>query len=380
MKRVGNSFKEIFGGVIALIIGICLLWWNEGNNVKNLKTTAEMEKVYVDVKSDSVDSSNEGKLVATHGKVINEEELTDSTFGVTIKTPIMKRIVEVYQWEEDSSTDDDGHTTYRYSKEWSSDIIDSSDFHNKTGHENPTQKPYNDEVKTSSDVKVNAFTLSNDQVNRLSTNGQFTDFNEETLNALNLKVSNNYITTSEDLSNPQIGDTRISFVYNNSTDLSVLAVQSGNSFVSFVSKSGKKVNRVMDGNRSGIDMITTIKKENNFLKWILRLIGVTLLVAGFAAILKPISAITSYVPIVGSLVDTAVGLVALLLGLSLGLIIIALAWIRFRPLLGIGLLAAAGLLLFLLNKKGKNQTPSKENVQQPVQTPEQQDQNNNNQI
>ena len=261
MKRVGNSFKGIFGGFIALIIGICLLWWNEGNNVKNLKTTAEMEKTYIDVKSDSVDSNNDGKLIATHGKVINEEELSDTTFGVTIKTPIKKRIVEVYQWEEDSSTDDDGHTTYRYSKEWSSDIIDSSDFHNKTGHENPTQKLYNDEVKTSSDVKVNAFTLSNDQVNSLSTNGKFTDFNEETLNALNLKVSNNYVTTSIDLSNPQIGDTRISFVYNNSTELSVLAVQSGNSFVSFVSKSGKKVNRVMDGTHSGMDMITTIKKE-----------------------------------------------------------------------------------------------------------------------
>ena len=375
MKRIGNSFKGIFGGFIAILIGVGLLWWNEGNNVRNIKTTAEMEKSYVDVKSDSVDSTNDGKLVATYGKLINEEELTDSTFGVTIKTPLMKRIVEVYQWDEDSSTDEDGNTTYTYEKKWSSDIIDSSSFHRKD-HTNPTQKLYNDETLTSSNVKLNAFTLSNEQVNRLSTNGNFTDFNQEILTSLNLKVFNNYITTSEDLNNPQIGDTRISFVYNNSTDISVLAVQKGDSFVDFVSGAGKKVNRIMDGTHSGADMINTIKKENNILKWILRAVGIILLIAGFGTILKPLSAITSYVPIVGNLVDTAVGLVALLLGLSLGLIVIAIAWIRFRPLIGIGLLAAAGALIFLVVKKGKKDKPNDQqmtnssdnmqNFQQPI--------------
>ena len=50
MKRVGNSFKGVLGGIIAIIIGVVVLWWNEGNNVRNLKTTAEMEKSFIDVK------------------------------------------------------------------------------------------------------------------------------------------------------------------------------------------------------------------------------------------------------------------------------------------------------------------------------------------
>ena len=118
MKRIGNSFKGILGGIVVIIIGVCLLWWNEGNNVKNLKTTAEMDKTVIDVKSDSIDSKNDGKLIATSGKLINEKELTDSKFGVTVKTPILKRLVEVYQWDEESHTDDDGDTTYSYEKKW----------------------------------------------------------------------------------------------------------------------------------------------------------------------------------------------------------------------------------------------------------------------
>lgn len=352
MERIGNSFKGILGGFVLIIIGICLLWWNEGNNVKNLKTTAEMEDAVIDVKSDKINPKNEGKLIATHGVLTNEKELTDETFGVTIKTPILKRVVEVYQWVEESNNDDDGNTTYSYKKEWSDDLIDSSEFHN-AGHDNPKEKKYEDKTFTSDDVKVGKFSLSSEQIEKLSTKGEYTDFNQEKADESSLKISSKYLTNSEDLENPQIGDIRISFVYNNSKDVSVLAVQSDNSFVDFVSKAGKTVNRIMDGNHSGIDMINVIKGENKFLKWLLRIFGVLFCVGGFSAILKPISAITSFVPILGSLVGTAVGFVAFILGLSLSLIVIAIAWIRFRPILGISLLAVVVVLLIFLIIRGK---------------------------
>ena len=352
MKRVGNSFKGIFGGVIAIVIGVILLWWNEGNNVRNIKSTAEMEKIYVDVKSDAIDPNNEGKLIATSGKLVNEEELTDSTSGVTIKTPYMRRIVEVYQWEEDSDTDEDGDTTYTYKKKWSSDIINSTSFH-QSGHDNPLQKPYQDEMYYSSKVTLGAFTLSSNQVQSLSTNGNFNSYDVNKIAELNLYVSGNYITSSTDLNNPKIGDTRISFVYNNSTDISILAVQQGETFVDFVSKEGVSTNRVMDGVHSGIEMINIIKQENNMLKWILRAAGIILLFMGFATILKPISAITSYVPILGNLVGSAVGIVSFVLGLILGLLVITIAWIRFRPVLGICLLVVIAVLIAFLIIRGK---------------------------
>ena len=357
MNRIGNSFKGVVGGFIFLVLGVILLWWNEGNNVKNLKTTAELEDSYVDVKSNKVDSKNDGKLIATHGKLINEKELTDETFGVTIKTPIMKRTVEVYQWKENSNTDKDGNTTYSYDKDWSERLIDSSDFH-ETGHDNPTSKLYEDKTYTSDDVKVGAFSLSSEQVEKLSTKANFTEFNQETINGLNLKITNNYITNSEDFENPKIGDVRISFTFNNSTEVSVLAIQSDDSFIDFTSKAGKKVNRIVDGSHNGKDMIESIRSEDKFMKWILRFFGFIICMAGFRTILKPISAITSYVPLLGSLVGTAMGLVSFVLSLSLSLFVIAIAWIRFRPIVGISLIAiVVALIIFLIirSKKKKNQ-------------------------
>lgn len=357
MNRIGNSFKGVVGGFIFLVLGVILLWWNEGNNVKNLKTTAELEDSYVDVKSNKVESKNDGKLVATHGKLINEKELTDETFGVTIKTPIMKRTVEVYQWKETSNTDKDGNTTYSYNKDWSERLIDSSEFH-ETGHDNPTSKLYEDKTYTSDDVKVGAFSLSSEQVEKLSTKANFTEFNQETINGLNLKITNNYITNSEDFENPKIGDVRITFTFNNSTEVSVLAIQSDDSFVTFTSKAGKKVNRIVDGSHNGKDMIESIRSEDKFMKWILRFFGFIICMAGFRTILKPISAISSYVPLLGSLVGTAMGLVSFVLSLSLSLFVIAIAWIRFRPIVGISLIAiVVALIIFLIirSKKKKNQ-------------------------
>lgn len=365
MKEVGNSFKGILGGVIVIIIGVVLLWWNEGNNVKNLKTTAEMEKIFIDVKSDSIDSKNDGKLVATSGKLINEEELTDSMFGVTVKTPIMRRIVEMYQWDEDSSTHD-GKTRYTYKKKWNDTLIDSSSFH-KSGHENPSQKLYENEIYTSSDVKVGAFSLSSQQINRLSTNRSYTDFNQDIIGGLNLKISENYITNSNDLNNPAIGDIRISFNYNASTEVSVLAVQTGSSFSSFTSSVGKNINKIMDGTHTGKEMIESIKAENNFLKWILRLVGALLCIIGFGTILKPISTISGFIPILGGVVGMAVELISFVLGLCLSLIVIAIAWIRFRPLVGIGLIAiAAALIAFLILRGKKTDVNEQNNIQQPT--------------
>ena len=213
MKKIGDSFKGILGGIISIILGIGILWWNEGNNVKNLKTTAEMEKSYIDVSSDKIDEANEGKLVATNGKLINEKELTDETFSVKVKTPLLKRVVEVYQWEEESKTEDDV-TTYSYKKVWSSDLIDSSNFNDKK-YVNPTTKPYNDEEFKSDDVRVGAFILSNEQISDLSTNGEVNTYNTEKITELGFVTNGKYVTNSKELNNPQIGDVRISFVYNN---------------------------------------------------------------------------------------------------------------------------------------------------------------------
>ena len=135
MKKIKNSFGGVIGGLILLVVGTCLLWWNEGNNVKNIATTNEVEKTAIEVKSDKVESNNEGKLVIVSDKLnVIDEKVEDPDFNVSTKTAKLKRKVEIYQWEENESTDEDGNTTYSYEKKWSEELIDSSNF-NKSGHE-----------------------------------------------------------------------------------------------------------------------------------------------------------------------------------------------------------------------------------------------------
>lgn len=352
MKKIGDSFKGIFGGFIFIIIGIILLWWNEGNNVKNIKTTQEMGKNYIQIGSETIDNNNEGKLVATNGKLIYEEELKDTVFNVSIIAPYLERIVEVYQWEEEEHSDDDG-TTYEYKKVWSDELIDSSHFH-KGGYENVTVKPYENNMVISSDVKLGAFKLPNDMITGLKANKNITSFDESVITSLDYKVSSIYITNSADLNKPEIGDIRISFVYPDYTEASVIATQSSSTFSPFVSSSGKTISRIEDGIHTGEELIKNIENENKLIKWMLRLFGFVAIFAGFSTILKPLSTITGFVPILGGLVNSAVGLIAFILGLIISLIVIAIAWIAFRPIIGISLLIVVGALIFFLIKKKNN--------------------------
>ena len=65
MKKIGQSFSGVIIGFILVVVGIGILWWNEGNNVSNLRSVSEGLKNYVDVSSTEVDNENEGKLVTS---------------------------------------------------------------------------------------------------------------------------------------------------------------------------------------------------------------------------------------------------------------------------------------------------------------------------
>ena len=62
---MANNTKKgsgILGGLILLVAGVGILWSNEGRTVKTQSAISEASKNYIQVKSDSVDSKNEGKL------------------------------------------------------------------------------------------------------------------------------------------------------------------------------------------------------------------------------------------------------------------------------------------------------------------------------
>ena len=73
-------------------------------------------------------------------------------------------------------------------------------------------------------------------------------------------------------------------------------------------------------------------------------------------ILWPFSVLADVVPFFGSLVGLGAGLIAGLVGAAWSCLIIAVAWVRFRPLLAVTLAGAAVVLVvlaFIARKGGK---------------------------
>lgn len=122
---MNNNTKKgsgILGGLIFLVVGIVILWSNEGRTVKTQSAILEAEKNYIQVKSDKINSKNDGKLVATKGKIIADslDELKDDIFGINVKAVKLRRVVEMYQWEEECEEDDNNNTKCTYEKVWNS--------------------------------------------------------------------------------------------------------------------------------------------------------------------------------------------------------------------------------------------------------------------
>ena len=85
-------------------------------------------------------------------------------------------------------------------------------------------------------------------------------------------------------------------------------------------------------------MFASARKSNKLLTWGIRIGGFLLMALGLKVLLEPLAVLADVLPIVGSILRVGTGFVALLCSFVLSLITIAMAWIVYRPLLGIALL------------------------------------------
>ncbi len=351
-----NPIKLIGGGLLALVIGALMLWFNEGNNVKNIKTVEEARGALVNIKVNEIDKNNEGKLVSTNGEIqVVDEFLLDEQFGFKVYgTGHLLRRVEMYQWVEKEENDGDT-TTYSYDKVWDDEINDSSKF-NQKNHENPTTMPYESYNIYANEIKLGAFNLSSEQIQMLTATTSVPL--DGTIVIPDGYVKNgNYITNSKNSAAPEVGDIRISYVKNNYSVVSILAKQDGNSFTGYTSEAGKVLNELKEGKLSGEEMINVVESQNNTLKWIFRIFGIIFIVVGCNCLVGPIINLLEFIPLLGKFVSGIIGLIASLIGFAISLIIIAIAWIFYRPVFGICLLGGAILLIvvsiLLFNSKKK---------------------------
>ena len=159
--------------------------------------------------------------------------------------------------------------------------------------------------------------------------------------------------------NPQIGDVRVTWeVISPKEAVSIVYVQTGDTFAPYHAKSDRSVALLGMGIQSAEQLYKHAEDMNTITTWVLRFIGWFLMFTGLNMIFKPLSVLGDVVPFIGTLIGGATGVVAALIALILSLTTIAIAWIWYRPLLGIALLAVALFFVYLLIKRRKKPVPA----------------------
>ena len=167
---------------------------------------------------------------------------------------------------------------------------------------------------------------------------------------------------------PQTGDVRVTFKETKPGIVSILAKVNGNTFEAYRAANGKTISQLTMGTHSLENMYGDAHSSNSTMTWICRLAGVFLVFLGLKTVVAPLAVVASVIPLLGSIVGAGTGLVAILLGGAWSLVIIAIAWLRFRPLIGGAMLAVAGVLvalLFIKGRSGKTQSPTTDPVTKP---------------
>jgi hypothetical protein len=354
--RLTDSFKGIIFGIILFIGAFPLLFWNEERSADRIRTLHEGKSLVVAVASDQVDPSHNGALIHTFGNAISNDILQDQLFGVKENALKLKRTVEMYQWQEkqksktkkNSGGSETTKTTYSYDKIWSEHPINSGEFKKSEEHTNPTM-PYASETYSATNITIGAFKLTNhfiEQINKFETY----PLSQQNFDAMNSSLKQSFVLSGNsyfygDASNPQVGAVRISYEIIKPTDISVIGKQDNNIIQTYYTKNGN-INLLEMGNVDAESMFTLAESENTLMTWLVRLGAFVLMWSGLQMVFAPISVLGDIVPLIGSLLGAGTSLVAGIISLVLSLVTMAIAWIVFRPMIGIALLILAGGFFF----------------------------------
>jgi hypothetical protein len=360
LSRIKSAFGGVFFGIIVIIGGIILLSWNEGRTVKTKRALTEGKENVISISSTGIDAANENKLVHVSDLATTDNILTDAVFGISENAIHLHREVEMYQWKETSESKtekklggaEETTTEYTYNKDWSSSLDKSSEFKVPEGHTNPSEFKYKAGTHTAGEVTVGDFRLNPDLINKIGGYGSLDIANYDFSKIENARLADNKIYIGKGSEqNPEIGDLKVSFTVVKPKVVSIVAVQFGNSFTSYIAENDKEIELLSVGAKSSEQMFVAALKSNKLKGYLLRLLGFVLIYVGFIMIFKPLSVLADVVPFIGSIVSFGTGILSFLLSLIIGLVTIAIAWIAYRPFVAIPLLLAALALIVLMFKR-----------------------------
>ena len=400
--RLKNSLGGVLIGILMFIGGTILLWWNEGRAVKTSDMLKEGQKNYVEMENPAVKSPDmEGQLVHAVALATTTDSLSDGTFNVGAVAVKLHRTVEYYQWIEHEKTEkkdkiggaQETTHTYTYSKEWCGSPINSAEFKDPDYQAlNFVYQNLEDASSAAENVSFGAYRLNSSQVGSFHNEQPMAVTLDEDLtkqmdkaardnarafltrgglldlvpdSAAIVHTQGNVVYIGRNPNVPEVGDVRITFTKDMPSKVSLIAKVIGDSFTYYKAKNGYKLDLLYMGENTAEEMFDSEHATNKMILWLLRILGVIIIIAGLRSIVSIVPTLLKVLPFLGGIVETGLGLVCGILGLVWSLIVIAVAWLRYRPILGISLLVLAGLLIFWLIRRSRKKKAAKADIPEP---------------
>ena len=152
---------------------------------------------------------------------------------------------------------------------------------------------------------------------------------------------------------PEVGDVRITFEKVVPAKVTVVSQVEGNTFKPYTASNKKKFQTLRMGKKSIDEIFEEENESNSMWTWVLRIVGILLVISGFKGLFGFLETILKVVPVLANIFAFGVGIICTIVGLVYSLIVIALAWIFYRPVLGIIILLIAGFLIWVFAFNGK---------------------------
>lgn len=381
-KNLGNSFKGIFTGVLLVVIGTILIFWNENRAIKKYKAISRAQDACVEMPDISrVNAEFDGKTVHCNGIATTEETLKDENFGVSVNGLSLRREVEYYQWVENEHKEKKDKiggateeiTTYTYNKKWVSTPQDNNFKDPEFKGENFVFAEVPEMDWDANVVTMGAYTLPSFITRSIGSStsapvnmdsATISEWNKLIKSRLGLadSIPVNYVYTEGNMvylgasaSQPEVGDVRVTLTYvPNNQEISVIAKVKGDTFEPYVDKNGKTVSAVRAGNITADEMFESMKSGNKTITWLLRLVILFIIIGGFRLMVGIIPALAKVLPFLGKGFDKILGFACTVIGIIWTLVFIGIAWIAVRPAISITLLVIIiALIVWLVMRKKK---------------------------
>jgi len=354
--RLKNAIKGIGLGISFIGIAVYFLFWNEGNAVRTARALAEGANQVLSVDHSVIDPQNEDRLLHISGPLALEVPLADVALRVvaSAQTVRLERKVEQFAWIEDKQTKteiklgggQEKTTRYTYRQDWTDAPASGAEFRVPEGHMNPPM-PIASKVIPQPEGTISAFTVD-DEISDLGgstpmlLNAQQAEDVARSLSLEQLaKLVAGRVVFGADVTAPQLGDIRVSYHASEIEEASVVGVQRGDTLVPYTAQNGRKVYLVEAGLKTADEMFQTAVSNNTFKTWMLRIGLMVLLFLGIKALFGVVDVIASILPFLGWITASVTSLISVALTLVVGGTTIAIAWVYFRPVLALLVIAVA---------------------------------------